>query len=435
MELYEEVTKETEEKSKMPMFIGIGIGVLIIMIILVIVGILYLKDLIVTIKVDDVKNNEVQQLLHIESSKLYFPIIKMSEYLKYEGYVGHYQNKSEDNTKCHVVCENETAMFSLNSNELIKITNGKEYEYITLDEPVFEKDGELYTTIYGMEKAFNLAISTDEELKNIYIYTMPYLGTYFAKQLKINDYDLEFSDQKSVLENMIIVEENKKFGVIDIQQKKYILEAKYDEIKYLSATNDFLVKSNGKYGVVAKDNLIKINTVYDEIKIMDNKTGLYLVKKNNAYGVVDIKGQVIIPLDYRQIGIDINPYTQNGVENRYILLDEIIPIKNDENLWAFFNIKGERITEFKYTQIGCKITPVTNSYPTLLIPSYKLIVVQSDKYFNLVNIKGEEMISGNILDSVYLKYDTIAKQNKFFMTSSNNTKVINIEEWLMSIGQ
>ena len=264
---------------------------------------------------------------------------------------------------------------------------------------------------------------------------MPYLGTYFAKQLKINDYDLEFSDQKSVLENMIIVEENKKFGVIDIQQKKYILEAKYDEIKYLSATNDFLVKSNGKYGVVAKDNLIKINTVYDEIKIMDNKTGLYLVKKNNAYGVVDIKGQVIIPLDYRQIGIDINPYTQNGVENRYILLDEIIPIKNDENLWAFFNIKGERITEFKYTQIGCKITPVTNSYPTLLIPSYKLIVVQSDKYFNLVNIKGEEMISGNILDSVYLKYDTIAKQNKFFMTSSNNTKVINIEEWLMSIGQ
>ena len=163
MELYEEVTKETEEKSKMPMFIGIGIGVLIIMIILVIVGILYLKDLIVTIKVDDVKNNEVQQLLHIESSKLYFPIIKMSEYLKYEGYVGHYQNKSEDNTKCHVVCENETAMFSLNSNELIKITNGKEYEYITLDEPVFEKDGELYTTIYGMEKAFNLAISTDEE--------------------------------------------------------------------------------------------------------------------------------------------------------------------------------------------------------------------------------------------------------------------------------
>ena len=60
---------------------------------------------------------------------------------------------------------------------------------------------------------------------------------------------------------MLIVEENKKFGVIDIEKRQFILEPKYDEIKYLSATADFLVKSNGKYGVVAKDNTTKINTV------------------------------------------------------------------------------------------------------------------------------------------------------------------------------
>ena len=93
------------------------------------------------------------------------------------------------------------------------------------------------------------------------------------------------------------------------------------------------------------------------------------------------------------------------------------------------------MTELKYTQIGCKLKPVTNSYPTLIIPSYKIVVVQNDKYYNLVNTEGEELIDGNILDSVYLQYDTTAKQNKFYMAFSNNTKVIDIEQWLISIGK
>jgi len=287
----------------------------------------------------------------------------------------------------------------------------------------------------GIEKAFNVSISTDAGFKNINIYTLNYLVQYYAKQLKIEKYDVEFTDQKAVLESMMIVEENKKFGVIDVEKLQYILEPKYDEVRYLSATSDFLVKSNNQYGVVAKDNITKINTVYDEIKTMDSKIGLYLVKKNNAYGVVNTDGQVVIKLDYKQIGVDIRDYVQNGVENQYILLNEIIPVKNDDNLWALFNTKGEQMTEFKYSQIGCKLKPVTNSYPTLIIPSYKIVVVQNDKYYNLVNVNGEEMSSGNILNSVYLKYDTSVKQNKFYMAFSNNSKVIDIEEWLISIGE
>jgi len=436
MELYEEVV---EKKSKAPLIIGISITILLILTALVVWGIMCVKDMIVTVKVDGKKSDGVEQLLYVqtteEGSKMYIPIVKVAEHFGYEGYVGHYQNKSEDNTKCHVSCEFETAMFTLDSNELIKIIDGTEFEYITLDEPVFEKDGELYTTMEGIEKAFNVSISTDAGFKNINIYTLNYLVQYYAKQLKIEKYDVEFTDQKAVLESMMIVEENKKFGVIDVEKLQYILEPKYDEVRYLSATSDFLVKSNNQYGVVAKDNITKINTVYDEIKTMDSKIGLYLVKKNNAYGVVNTDGQVVIKLDYKQIGVDIRDYVQNGVENQYILLNEIIPVKNDDNLWALFNTKGEQMTEFKYSQIGCKLKPVTNSYPTLIIPSYKIVVVQNDKYYNLVNVNGEEMISGNILNSVYLKYDTSVKQNKFYMAFSNNSKVIDIEEWLISIGE
>ena len=136
---------------------------------------------------------------------------------------------------------------------------------------------------------------------------MEYLVQYYGgTKWKLQEYSTEFSDQKAIFQNMIIVKENGEYGVIDIATCKYILEAKYDEISYLPTTTDFLVKSNGKYGVMSKEAAIKIQTVYDEIKTMDNKNGLYLVKYNNAYGVVNTNGEVIIQPEYSQIGFNVD---------------------------------------------------------------------------------------------------------------------------------
>ena len=405
MELYDE--ELNEKKSKIPMIIGISIAVLVVMIILIVVSILYLKNSITTIQIDGVRNNKIEEMFYIESTEngqeLYMPIIKMSQFFGYEGFTGDYKDKSEDKSKCHVTSENETAMFTKDSDILIKITGNSEYEYVKLDKPVFEKDGELYTTIDGIQKAFNVLFSTDEKFKNIEIYTMDFLVDYYAKQFSIEEYKASFSDKKAVFEDMLIIEENGQYGVIDIANKKYILETKYEEITYLSATTDFLVKSNGKYGIVAKDKTVKVKTLYDEIKTMDSQKGLYLVKQNNAYGVINANGDVIIEPEYKQIGIDISQYVQNGIDSSYILLDEIIPIKNDQNLWGFFNIKGEKIVDFKYTNVGCKSLPISNSYPAVVIPSHKIIVVEKDKNYNLITMQGEELINGYILDSVYLK--------------------------------
>lgn len=439
MELYDE--GKMQKQSKAPAIIGICIAILVVMTIIVFSGIIFLKNSITKIQIDGIRNTELEQILYLETTEegnqLYIPIIKMAKHLGYEGFNGDYKNKSEDKTKCHVTCEDETAMFSLNSDILIKITEDSENEYVKLDEPVFEKDGELYTTIDGIQKAFNVLFSYDEEFKNIEIYSMNFLLNYYATNLKLEEYSIEFVDQKAVLENMIVVEENKQFGVIEATTGNAVLESKYEEIKYLPATTEFLVKSNGKYGVAAKDASIVIKTVYDEIKTIDNQNGLYLVKQNNSYGVIDTSGNIIIEPEYKEIGVsNIDKYTQNGVENKYVLLEGIIPVKNKEDLWGFFDIKGQKITEFKYTGVGCQTTPTSNNtYPALVIPSYKIIIVQVDKNYNLINFEGQEMITGNILGSIYLKYDGTTGQNKFFMTSSNNEKVINIEEWLVSIGQ
>lgn len=437
MELYDE--KIDEKKSNLPIIVGICVAILIVMVIIIVFGIIYLRSSITTTQIDGVVNNEIQDILYIESteegSQLYVPITKISKFLGYEGFTGDYKNKSEDKSKCHVICENETAMFTLDSDILIKITKDSEYEYIKLDKAVFQKDGELYTTVDGIQKAFNVTFSYDNDFKNISIYSMNYLIKYYAANLRIKEYSTNFSDQKAIFQNMIITKESGQYGVRNASTGEFVLEAKYEAISYLPATTDFLVKSNGKYGVVTKEATTKIRTVYDEIKAIDNKIGLYLVKQNNTYGIVSIDGEVIIEPEYKKIGIDIDKYVQNGVENGYILLDEIIPIQNSEGLWGLFNIKGEKISDFKYTGIGCESSPISNSYPVLNIPSYKIIVVQKGENYNLITSNGEELISGYILDSVYLKTNAATEQNQFFMTSNDNTKVMNIEEWLTSIGR
>lgn len=437
MELYDE--EVNEKKSKTPMIIGICIAVLVVVTILIAVGIIYLKNSITIIQIDGVRNNELEKILYIESteqgSQLYIPILKMAQILGYEGFNGDYLNKSEDKTKCHVISENEIAMFTKDSDTLIKIAKDSEIEYVTLDKAVFEKDGELYTTIDGIQKAFNIMFAHDENFKNIDLFSMDYLIQYYATKFKLEKYSTKFADKKAIFENMIIIQDDKKYGVINVETGKNVLEAKYEEIEYLPVTTDFIVKSNGKYGIVTKDATVKVRTIYDEIKTMDNRNGLYLVKQNNSYGVINIKGDVVIVPEYKQIGINIGRYTQNGVDNSFVLLNEIIPIKNHEDLWGFFNINGGQIVEFKYTGVGCSITSTSNSYPVLVIPSYEIIVVQKDKFYNLVTSDGEQLIPDNALNSVYLKSNAETGENQFFMTYNDNQKVINVEEWLESTGR
>ncbi len=446
MELYQEVEKR--EKSKMPMIIGICIGILSVIIIAIICTIVYLKSTIISIKIDGKTNNNIEKILYITNEdnelKLYIPIRQVASFFNYEDYRGDYIAKSEDSTKCYVKNQYETAMFTKDSNILVKTMDGVNYEYIKIKENVFEKDGELYTTPEGIEQAFNVLFENNLQENKIDIYTMSYLNKFYASKLGLSEEENEqkekvseeFADKKAIFQDMIVIVKDKQYGVITASTGKSVLETKYEEIKYLSTTSDFLVKSSNKYGVLGKDASTKIRMTYDDIQIMDNQNGLYLVKKNDLYGVVDNKGKVIIEPSYQQIGIDSSKYQQNGIENKYVLLNEIIPVKNSEDLWGLFNIKGEKITEFEFTEIGCSSSKEADTYPAVVIPSYKIIVVGKDKHYNLISSSGETLITSSyILDSVYIKYDAETGENKFYMTYNNNEKTINIEEWLAKIGK
>ena len=443
MELYEEV--DNKKKSKLPMIIGISLIVLIILIIVIIGTIIYLKQSVMQIIVNGQNKNEIEKLLYIpedDNTKLYIPIRAIAKYLNYNDFRGDYKIKSEDSTKCYVKNENEIAMFTKDSDTLVKTRGDSDYEYVKLEEKVLEKDGELYTTPSGIEKAFNTLFEYNANKKNINIYTMDYLNKMYASKLKIDGETVklseEYSDQKAIFEGLIIVIKNNIYGVVDVESGNPILEFKYEDIKYLPATSDFLVKSNNKYGVIGKDTSIKVRTVYDEIKIMDNQNELYLVKQNNLYGVIDTKGKTIISPEYKQIGIDISKFTQNGIENQYVLLNKIIPVKNNQDLWGIFDIKGQLVKDFIFTGIGCSssnLSKIANSYPAVVIPSYQVIIVEKDKHYNIITTSGEELIPTYVLETIYLKTNTETGENTFYMAYNNNEKVMSVEEWLASTGR
>ena len=86
MELYEEQSAKNIN-PKMPKVIGICIVILIILTIAIIYGIVYLKGIILTVKVDEVKNSNIEQILYFkdnDKTKLYIPIRKIAKFLGYD---------------------------------------------------------------------------------------------------------------------------------------------------------------------------------------------------------------------------------------------------------------------------------------------------------------------------------------------------------------
>lgn len=90
---------------------------------------------------------------------------------------------------------------------------------------------------------------------------------------------------------------------------------------------------------------IKLKVAYDEIKICDNELGLYLVKENNLYGIVKTTGDVLLSSSFQQIGVDSNSFKENRLENQYILVNELIPVKYN-NMWGFYNTKRRENNRF-----------------------------------------------------------------------------------------
>lgn len=397
--------------------------VAIIMVIIIIVGIIcylmYLESSKLTFTLDGKINENIKSILVIEEDgKVYFPIKQVASYLNYESYNGDYTEKSEDISKCYVQSENEVANFVANSNKIYKLDlnqKNSNYEYVYLQEPVKTIDGVLYISEEGLEKAFNVTFQYKQKENEMYLLTMPYLVQLYAT--KVLDYGYteiseEFTNQKAIMESMLIVQKN-KYGVIDLQGNT-ILEPKYDEITYFSQVGDFLVKNNGKVGTMSKKGETKVEIIYDSIELMDKDVGLYLVKKDGKYGVLDLNGNIKIHIENSEIGMDISKFPKNNIKNKYLLVDNLIPVRQDK-LWGLYDKNGNQVVEFKYDSFGYVASSNKNAFNLLIIPDYNVLVACKDKKYTLLNQSGEALFN-TIADDIYM---TISGGEKHYHISVN----------------
>ncbi|MCI9039361.1 MAG: hypothetical protein HFJ29_05785 [Clostridia bacterium] len=385
--------------------------------------------------IDGKENANLQSILLIQNGQVYVPIRQFAEFVGYESYSGDYKQYAEDETKCYVKSTNEIASFSMNSDKIYKLlSNGNDYEYFTINEPVKMINGVLYTTKEGAERAFNIVFEYSQEQYKIAIYTLPYLVTQYSAQFKdsaIAGGGANFSNQKALLEDRLIVKNAENYyGVSDLSGNE-ILGTKYTSIKYVESTREFIVTTaEGKMGIMSYDATTKISPDYDQIKQIDKDAGLYLVTNSNKHGVINNSGNIIVYLEYDQIGIDANRFNSNNIKNQYLLYDNCIPVKKG-NLWGIFDKNGRQILPIEYEDLGCSAgagnatTQTANSI--ILIPDYKGIVVKKDNLYGVKDFEGKELIP------IALKtiYSTVsAGEETYYMVY--NEQVMNVITYIQT---
>ena len=227
MKLYdeEELRKKNEKSKRMKNMILVSIIFTIVLIVLLMGGIYYLvyNPNKITIIYNGAENEKIENMIKPKTddngdTAIYFPIRQIASIFGYNSGNGDYGRNVEGSDNCYVESENEVTIFTNNSNIIYKIdktvqrnntgTNYK-YEEIKMQRLILKNEDELYVDLEGLEKAFNLYISTNSKMKKINITSLETLVKDAQNKItekKLGELDDKFVNYKAILNNMIVIE-------------------------------------------------------------------------------------------------------------------------------------------------------------------------------------------------------------------------------------
>lgn len=267
--------------------------------------------------------------------------------------------------------------------------------------------------------------------------------TYFEEDYMIPaKYDWcerDYIDEKGC--QTIIVEVNKKYGLIDIVDKTEILPCIYDAIYYGDTDNNLLCCLDGIWGEIRQDgkfttpphylnkepignNRYKVSVAYTLYGIVDEMgneicspqyeyigdflDGYAFAKKKDKWGLIDNNGTDVIPFQYDDCGGVIS----NG----------LIAIKKQEK-WGYINIQGKIILPFKYDH-ACAFenngfAEVTIYGVKRLIDSFGHFIVRKNNSDVWLKVKGD-------YDIIYDFHDNwaLARKNSLWGLINDQGKTI-----------
>ena len=434
-----EEEKEKQKNKKLLIGVGVSIAILFIISIVLLVVIVMLQQQAFKLNIDGKTISKFSEDTFIfENDKMYVNIKEFATLVGYQVYNGGYKEYSEGTDQCYVQNSNEVASLALDSNKIYKTSTGdvNDYQYFNMEEPVKKMNENLYILPEGISVACNVAISYNAETNTVTVFTLPYLVEYYSSQIIDADILENFENQKALRYNRIIVsnvntsetrlsKDQIRYGVSDLEGKE-IIGKKYTNIEFIESTNEFLVTTEEKkVGIIRANGETKVAPQYDELKQIDKDLNLYLATSGNKQGILENNGKILIYLEYDEIGIDISQFPNNDIKNPYVLLGNCIPVKQNGK-WGLFDIRGNLILPIEYTGFGSNAKNVKDVVANnlLVIPEINGIVVyqenkeQRTTYYGIINKEGETLVP-LALDTAYFEINS--GHNTYKMTNNGNT--------------
>ena len=408
-----ELQNEQEKKEKIVKLIF----KIIIILIAIVIAILIYRAVAINKSfkciIDEEKNNSVSDnimykdnkgKIYLENGKVFISIRELSNTLGYQFYNNEYKKKGEDKSKCQIKVNNIYTSYIGNSNKIYRaivknqteqerankknVSNDDfeeiedepnvEFEYFTVEDNVKYVNNELYASLEAIEIGFDISISYTENNNTVKIYTLDCLEKKASEVRKdyVSSAEYIYKNKRLLKYGMVLVKDSEgNYGVASYTDKNkegtFVASCKYSKIDFNEGTSTLATvtntdKKSGLLFVNMENKQVEKSTSseYEEMKEITDKFDYFLVKQDGKYGIVNQDGNTIIPVNFEEIGIKEEKYSD--LTCKYILEGKYIPVKKNGK-WGLYNISGKKLIDPQYEEVGCDISQSGDS--VVIIPN------------------------------------------------------------------
>lgn len=233
----------------------------------------------------------------------------------------------------------------------------------------------------------------------------------------INQKNKEYEITKVNSYNYFVLKHEGKYGVID-KNGNIILDSKYDEIKIPNPEKPLFICSESGNTVVFNDKKEEILNGYDNIEAIRLKNiasdlmyekSVLKYKKDGKYGLVNFEGKQLTKAIYDEL--DSLPYKEG----------ELLVKQNEK--YGVINIKGKKLVNIEYEQIS--VDGYYTESDQYKYAGYIVSIKTEDGYrYGYINNKGKEILKTeyNQIERVNENED---KDNSYLICSKNGQFGVN----------
>lgn len=417
-----EEQRQTEQKKKIVLASIILCAILVALLLIMIIYIQYQDSLKLKMYIDGTQVEFGSNMFYSENNVTYFNLKSMADLMGYTYTKGEYKKYNENIDSCYIKNDLEVVAFTADEKSFTKyidvntespllqpegpygiemqiLSNNGDSNTFTLENPAKLIENDIYVPFDKIRDIFNVGVNTNTE-NRIRLYTLPVLfkdALQTAAKLEYSTVSGAYENIRALPYGLIVVGNNGEYGVID-NAGSIILSVKYENLQFIQNVNEFFMRAENTVGLLdSKGNTIIAPMEYDDMSVLDEVEQLYLVKKDGKYGVLNRKGEIVVHVDYDRIGLNkIEDYDIEDMRNPYLLHDSAIVVEMDGK-YGLFSIEGKELLKTVYEDMGYKTTStdVAGEKSVLLLPKstgIKGVVVKFNGMYGIYDINAESLI-------------------------------------------